>query len=77
MAINIGKDTDSSLKLSSKTTSGQSSPLIIRGQLTEIHSNTTAETDLICGSLIFLDYCAVLNSQFGTKEFNSNKMICA
>lgn len=33
VAINIGKDTDDSLKLSSKTTSGQSSPLIIRGQL--------------------------------------------
>uniref|UniRef100_A0AAR2IJB0 Solute carrier family 12 member 2 n=1 Tax=Pygocentrus nattereri TaxID=42514 RepID=A0AAR2IJB0_PYGNA len=33
VAINIGKDTDNdSLKPSSKTTSGQSSPLIIRGQ---------------------------------------------
>lgn len=33
VAINIGKDMDSdSSKLSSKTTSGQSSPLIIRGQ---------------------------------------------
>lgn len=33
VAINIGKDTDDSLKPSSKITSGQSSPLIIRGQL--------------------------------------------
>lgn len=33
VAINIGKDTDDSMKRSSKTTSGQSSPLIMKGQL--------------------------------------------
>lgn len=40
VAINIGKDSEDSLKPSSKTTSGQSSPLIIRGQLSPNTLNT-------------------------------------